>query len=78
MYLKETYTHIYAIKILDTHVIVVASINKRVNEWSVYIGSIEYDFNKEWKNIANNGTKIDKRIAELLFPMYAMAYKWRD
>ncbi len=78
MNLKETYNHIYAIKILDSHVIVVASINKLAGDWSVYIGSINNDVNNEWKEVANNGSKIDKRIAELLFPMYAIAYKWRD
>jgi len=78
MILKETYTHIYAIKILDSHVIVVASINKNVNDWSAYIGHIEFDLEYEWVNTACFGSKLDKRLAEILFPMYAMAYKWRD
>lgn len=68
----------YRVIILDPQVIVVASIHIYVKDWSAYIGTIEYDCDKEFLNVVKNGTKISEKLATHLFPKIAKKYKWRD
>lgn len=66
-------------KSLDSKVLVIASVTKCVKEWAAYIGAVPgEDHKKEWEQVYKRGTKIDKRIAAILFPYYAIEYNWRD
>lgn len=56
--------------------ILCVAVEGTVGDWSAYIGTIERS-SDEWRKIAYNGTKLEKKIAYLLFPEFAKKYKWR-
>jgi len=61
---------------LDSKVIVVA-VEGEVEDWAAYIGAVSGNNHAgEWREVARNGTKIDRRIAEILFPDFKH-FKWR-
>ncbi len=48
-----------------------------IGDWAAYIGAIEgHNFDEEWQQIRDNGTKLPKDVAELLFPDFKHL-KWR-
>jgi len=51
--------------------------NGRPQDWSAYIGNIERDREKEWKQVHDHGDKIPRRLAKFLFPDFAKRYTWR-
>jgi len=62
---------------LDTHVLAVA-VEGAVSDWAAYIGAVKgRDHGKEWKKVAETGTKLPKEIAEILFPGFKHL-RWRD
>jgi len=69
----------YEYKALATRVLVVASINLECNEWAVYIDAVPGQSHKaEFMEVARHGDKLDKRLAEILFPHLADKHYWRD
>lgn len=79
MFIKELENHKWIIKALDSRVLVVASINKIVGDWSAYVGAtngISHD--TEWKRVWESGTKLLHEIAKILFPITDKNYRWRD
>ena len=63
---------------LDSKVIVVASQGGRGDDWAAYIGAVEgKDHDEEWKSVMEEGTKLDRKIAEIIFPWWATNYHWR-
>ncbi|MHC4714959.1 MAG: hypothetical protein ACYTAN_17085 [Planctomycetota bacterium] len=59
---------------LSQKILVVAV--QKYTEWVAYIGTIKTS-SDEWPNIVVNGTKLNKKIAEAIFPDFAKKYKWR-
>jgi len=76
---KETDSHKYAIRALARKVLVVASVTKKVNEWRAYIDAVDgLSHENEWRKVAKSGTKIDHKIAKILFPDLDKKYLWVD
>lgn len=64
------------IAILDNHVLAVA-IEGAVKDWAAYIGAVQgKNFEEEAQQIAEHGTKLPRKIAELLFPSFRNL-RWR-
>ena len=63
-------------KALDIRVIVVA-VEGHVDDWAAYIGAVQGDCHaEEWQDVAQNGSKLPKAIAEILFPDFKhLAYR---
>lgn len=62
---------------LDSKVLVVA-VEGDVGDWAAYIGAVPGNNHfKEIEIVASHGTKLDKEIAELIFPNWAKSYRWR-
>ena len=65
------------VQALDRKVLVVA-LEGEVNDWSAYIGAVEgNNHSQEWQEVARTGTKLDREIAEILFPYFKQNFKWR-
>jgi len=63
-------------KALSCQVIAVA-VEGEVGDWAAYIGAVDgRDHEKEWPEVAKYGAKLDRRIAEILFPQFKKL-KWR-
>ena len=61
---------------LDSKVIVVA-IEDEVNGWACYIGAVPgNNHEREWHLVAERGTKLPQKVAELLFPDFEKL-RWR-
>jgi hypothetical protein len=55
-------------KALDKQVLAVA-VEGEVGDWSAYIGAVEgRNHEQEFEEVAKHGTKLHRKIAELLFP----------
>lgn len=62
---------------LDNHVLVVA-IEGYANDWAAYIGAVKGEnYEEEWCEVAEHGTKLPRTVAELLFPSFAEYLSWR-
>ena len=65
-------------KALDSHVLAVA-VEGGIKDWAAYIGAVKgNNFDNEFHEVAENGTKLYRKIAELLFPDFAKEFTWRD
>jgi len=57
-------------KALDQRVIVVA-VEGYAGDWSAYIGAVRgLCHNVEWTEVRDNGSKLSRELAELLFPEF--------
>jgi len=65
-------------KALDRTVLAVA-VEGYGQLWTAYIGSVPgKNHDKEWREVRANGSKLDKKLAELLFPSFrdsGLAYR---
>jgi len=78
MFEEKTADHKFIIKTLDQQVLVVASINLLVGDWSAYIGAvIGINPHTEWKLVHKFGSKLDYKIAKVIFDIIAKKYRWR-
>lgn len=72
----------YYHKALSMRVLVVAIVNKwddGFTDWAVYIDAVKgKNHNEEFEAVAKNGTKLDYRLAKILFPTLDKKYVWRD
>ena len=64
---------------LAHNVLIVANVNKKrkdesVAEWSAYIGAVADK--GEWEKIRNHGSKLPRKVAEVLFP-FSETHRWR-
>ncbi len=76
---RKDESHYYRIVPLDSRILVVASVNKKVEQWAAYIGiCYGHKHETEWRDIKSWGTKLDQHIAEAMFPELAEKYSWRD
>lgn len=67
----------YYYRALSTKVLVVAVVDKTLNEWTAYIDAVEgFSHKNEFMEVAKRGSKIDKKIAEIIFPTLGK-YHWR-
>ena len=65
-------------RVLDTKVIAVAAQGGRGDDWSAYIGAVAgKNHDSEWKKVLEEGSKLNQKIAEALFPLWAETYQWR-
>lgn len=63
---------------LDSRVIAVA-VEGEVGDWAAYIGAVAgKNHEEEWKLVAERGTKLPRKVAEVLFPDFAEKFVWRD
>jgi hypothetical protein len=63
---------------LDPHVLVVASVNEEVGDWSAYIGAVPgISHLREFYSVAEEGSKLPQAVAEALFPEFKH-FLWRD
>ena len=70
--------HIYNWKPLASKVIICASVNIAVGDWTVYIDAVPGKNNmNEWKEVARNGTKVDQAVGEYYFAKYKGVFRWR-
>jgi len=61
---------------LSNKVIAVA-VEGEVGDWSAYIDAVKGNNHfEEFKCVAENGSKLPKEVAEILFPEFKM-FKWR-
>ncbi len=51
--------------------------NGNAEDWAAYIGNIEKDREKEWRQVHDHGDKISRSLARFLFPDFAERYTWR-
>ena len=66
-------------KALDKRVLAIAVINTAVKDWSAYIGAVPgINHEKEKYEMMSTSTKLDKRIAMMLFGAITEGYRWRD
>lgn len=64
---------------ISTDVLIVASVSERIGDWSAYIGAAtEFNHKEAALRVWHHGDKLDKRIAEIIFPELAEKYYWRD
>lgn len=64
---------------LDKRVLAIAVINMEVGDWSAYIGAVPgKNHEREKYEIAATASKLDERIARLIFGDIAARYRWRD
>jgi hypothetical protein len=65
-------------KALDSRVIVVA-VEGGVGDWSCYVGAVAGKNHEiEFMEVAKHGSKLPRRIAELLFPEWKERFAWRE
>jgi hypothetical protein len=70
---------IVAWKPLSCRVIVVATANLDVGDWSAYIDAVPGRCHREeYQEVGRSGNKLPRKVAELLFPEEAIRYHWRD
>ena len=56
---------------LASRVLVVASVNEPVGDWSAYIDAVPgMNHEREWQDVAKIGTKLPQDHAEFLFPQF--------
>ncbi|KKN76324.1 hypothetical protein LCGC14_0371760 [marine sediment metagenome] len=73
----EAKNHYYRIVPLDMYILVVASVNRTVGDWTVYIGIVGgTSHNEEWRTVKEWGTKLDKHIAAAIFPELNKQFTW--
>ena len=72
------------VEYLSSEIAVVAVINHEdkgvIPEWSAYIGIAPINLAAPWNHydeIARHGTKINRKIAEILFPEEKKTHRWR-
>ena len=47
-------------------------------DWAAYIGVVEgKNYEKEWPDVRDNGSKLPREVAEVLFPDFN-TLRWRD
>jgi len=64
---------------LDKRVLAISVINTEVGDWSAYIGAVPGKNHEQEKyEIAETASKLDERIARLIFGDIAARYRWRD
>lgn len=64
-------------KALDIRIIAVA-VEGNAFDWTAYIGAVEgYNHEKEWQDVKDNGSKLQKEVAEALFPEFKLL-RWRS
>ena len=62
---------------LDRQVVAVA-VEGAVGDWSAYIGAVSSEnHEREWEEVARSGSKLPRRVAEVLFPQWASRFEWR-
>lgn len=73
-------THFYRIVPLDSRILVVASVNRAVGDWTAYIGAIPFgDLHRNaWTGVKEWGTKLAKHIAAAIFPELNRQFSWRN
>jgi len=70
---------IVSYKALSSRVLVVASVNTEVGDWAAYIDAVPgKSHDKEYQEVGRTGSKLPKKVAEMLFPYEAEHYRWRD
>jgi len=71
---NETYHYMS----LSPKVIVVASVNEAVGDFSCYIDAVDgYSHEDEFMDVAVCGSKLSEEISRVLFPSLFEKYKWR-
>lgn len=76
---KATYAEIVQYRALDSKVIVVASAQEPIEEWSAYIGAVPgEDHDTEYMEVKRYGSKLPHNLAALMFPNFEEKYRWRD
>lgn len=64
--------------VLATRVLVVASVNKEVGDWSAYIDAVPgINHDIEYIEVVKHGAKLPEKYAEMFFPFIATEYNWR-
>lgn len=77
-FLEEEPHHGFAYRALDWQVLVVASVNLAVGDWAAYIKAIPGEGHEdEWHEVRRHGSKVNRGIAELLFPQLKEEFKYR-
>lgn len=68
-----------AVHALASRVLVVA-VEGGIKDWAAYIDAVKgYNHEQEWQEVKRHGTKISRRMAEMLFPEFVEAgLVWRD
>jgi len=65
------------VRVLASRVITVASINDDVGEWTAFIDAVPgMNHDEEWQAVLYRGTKLDERIAKVIFPEFTHL-RWR-
>ena len=79
MAIEESCYKLYQWRALSSHVLVVASIDIRTNEWCAYVDAVPGKcHDKEYKHVAEKGNKLLYSVAAIYFPSLNEKYMWRD
>jgi len=63
--------------VLDKRVIAVA-MEGSIRDWAAYIGAVPgNNHNEEWLSVYENGSKLPRKVAEVLFPDFK-CLEWRE
>ena len=46
-------------------------------DWAAYCGITVEETDDDWRAVIENGAKVDRRLAEFLFPDFVKKYTWR-
>jgi len=58
--------------------VLVVAVKGAINDWAAYIGAVQGENHQlECKEVADNGTKLPREIAEILFPEFD-ELEWRS
>jgi len=58
--------------------VIAVAVEGHIEDWSAYIGAVPgHNHEKEYHKVMETGDKLDKRIAEILFPYFASHFVWR-
>lgn len=70
---------LYQFTAIASRVLVVAVINEDAGDWSAYVDAVAGQrHEKEFKRVAESGSKLPFEVARFYFPTIAAHFRWRS
>lgn len=62
----------------DQAFVIIAKEGYGHTDWRAYCGLTNEATDDDWQAVLEHGEKVDRKLAEFLFPDFAKKYKWRE